>query len=108
MIPVEKGGRIWFAGERIGYTVREVSADGRWAICTKPFAARGDVIYSALDFERGERGPIIFTHPQAVKITDDGGIQWTTDALERGDAKLISRCAESLQIRRYDAPRVTA
>lgn len=49
--------RIKFAGEKQRYTVRAVSADGRWAICTKPFNLQRTVIYTVIDFDGGVRGP---------------------------------------------------
>lgn len=51
------GDRIKFAEERQRYTVRAVSADGRFAICTKPFNPRHTVLYSIIDFKRDVRGP---------------------------------------------------
>lgn len=50
------GARIWFADERKPYAVRAVSADGRWAVCTKPFAALKTVLYTVVDFEEQLRG----------------------------------------------------
>lgn len=60
--PVERiallaGDRIRFAEEKQRYTVRAVSADGRWVICTKPFNPHRTVIYTVIDFDSGVRGP---------------------------------------------------
>lgn len=49
------GHRVWFAEERMPYTVQ--ARDGRFIVCTKPFAARKTVIYTVLDLQRGVRGP---------------------------------------------------
>lgn len=56
-VALSVGNRIKFAGEKQRYTVRAVSADGRWVICTKPFNARRTVIYTVVDFDSGVRGP---------------------------------------------------
>lgn len=49
--------KILFAGEKVRWTVRAVSADGRWAICTKPFNLQHTVFYTIIDFDDGVRGP---------------------------------------------------
>jgi hypothetical protein len=51
------GDRVKFRGEKQRYTVRAVSTDGRWVICTKPFNLRRTVIYTVIDFDSGVRGP---------------------------------------------------
>ena len=43
-----------FAGELRRYEV--IAANERFAICTKPFAARHTVIYTIVDFKTGIRG----------------------------------------------------
>lgn len=55
---MEVGDRVWFADpdDKRPYTVRAVTADGRWAVCTKPFAARHTVIYTVVDFRNQVRG----------------------------------------------------
>lgn len=60
--PVERialgvGDRVRFKGERQRYTVRAVSSDGRWVICTKPFNLQRTVLYTVVDFDSGVRGP---------------------------------------------------
>jgi hypothetical protein len=50
------GNRIWFEEERNPYTIKAVSRGGRWAVCTKPFAARSTVVYTVVDFQLGLRG----------------------------------------------------
>jgi hypothetical protein len=50
------GDKVKFAEERTRYTVRAVSADGRWAICTRPFNLQRTVLYSIIDFDSGVRG----------------------------------------------------
>lgn len=48
--------RVWFSEERLPYTVQAVSEDGRWAACTKPFAARRTVLYTLVDTVSELRG----------------------------------------------------
>jgi hypothetical protein len=56
MISVRPGDKIGFVEERNSYTVQAVSSDGRWAVCTKEFAACDTVIYTVVDFENQVRG----------------------------------------------------
>jgi hypothetical protein len=56
-IPLKVGDRIKFRGERQRYTVRAVSVDGRWVICTKPLNIRKTVLYTVIDFDSNVRGP---------------------------------------------------
>jgi hypothetical protein len=49
------GDRVRFAEERQAYTVRAVSPDGRYAICTKPFNLHQTVLYCIVDFQAGFR-----------------------------------------------------
>jgi hypothetical protein len=60
--PVERielhvGDKVKFASEKGPYTVRAVSADGRWVICTKPFNPQRTVLYTVIDWDSGVRGP---------------------------------------------------
>lgn len=60
--PVERvsmrvGDKVRFDSEKQRYTVRAVSADGRWVICTKPFNLQHTVLYTVIDFDSGVRGP---------------------------------------------------
>lgn len=48
------GFKIWFEGERQGYTVK--ACDDRYAICTKPFNPLKTVLYTIVDFKEGIRG----------------------------------------------------
>lgn len=52
---IRVGNRVWFAEERMPYTVQARS--GRYIICTKPFAPRRTVIYSIIDTQRLKCGP---------------------------------------------------
>ena len=51
------GDRVWFDDEKQAYTIRAVSADRRWMICTKPFNPRRTVLYCVLDRREQRRGP---------------------------------------------------
>ena len=53
--PLHVGARIWFEGERLGYTVQARS--DRFIVCNKPFNARRTVLYCIIDIERDIRGP---------------------------------------------------
>lgn len=48
------GDRVWFAEERLPYTVQARNA--RFLVCTKPFAARRTVLYSICDLKEQVRG----------------------------------------------------
>lgn len=48
------GDKVKFSAERQRYTVR--AANERFAVCTKPFNARGTVIYTIIDFAQKIRG----------------------------------------------------
>ncbi len=48
------GGKIWFEGERCGYTVQ--ARDARFLVCTKPFNPRHTVLYTVIDLEEDIRG----------------------------------------------------
>lgn len=48
------GSRIWFEGERNGYTIQ--ARDARFLVCTKPFAIRQTVIYTIVDLKQKIRG----------------------------------------------------
>ena len=55
IIQLRPGMRIWFEGERNGYTIR--ACNSRYLICTKPFnLKKRTVIYTIVDLERGIRG----------------------------------------------------
>ena len=51
VIPV--GAKIWFDGEKQGYTVR--ASNVAFCVCTKPLNAQKTVLYTVIDWERGER-----------------------------------------------------
>lgn len=55
---VKVGDRIFFEdGGKRPFTVRAISSDRRYLICTKPFNPRRTVLYCIVDFRKGWRGP---------------------------------------------------
>ena len=48
------GTRVWFASEKRPYTVQ--ASGRRYAVCTKPFAARRTVMYTIVDLTKMIRG----------------------------------------------------
>lgn len=55
LAPLKKGDKIWFEGERLGYTVQ--ARDKRYLVCTKPFNPRRTVLYCIVDSVKNIRGP---------------------------------------------------
>jgi hypothetical protein len=51
---LKKGDKVWFPGEKQGYTVR--ACDERYAVCTKPFNPRKTVLYTIIDLKENIRG----------------------------------------------------
>lgn len=54
---VQVGDHVHFAEERQRYTVRAISTNRRWMICTKPFNLQRTVIYCVVDRVEQRRGP---------------------------------------------------
>lgn len=48
------GSKLWFLGEKQGYTVRALGK--RYAVCTKPMNAKKTVLYTVCDFQEWVRG----------------------------------------------------
>ena len=48
------GDKIWFKGERQGYTVQ--ACNGRYSVCTKPFNPKKTVLYTVIDHQEEVRG----------------------------------------------------
>jgi hypothetical protein len=83
------GDKLKFAEEKQRYTVRSVSKDGRWAICTKPFNACNTVLYTILDLAEGERGVdnMVFS----LGYEDQESIDENMRRLEAGEMELSLR-----------------
>lgn len=87
-VALNPGDRIKFAGEKQRYTVRAVSSDGRWAICTKPFNLQHTVLYTIVDFDSGVRGPDNYG---GLGYESGDEIRRAMNWLEAGDAEVSYR-----------------
>jgi hypothetical protein len=87
--PLAVGDRVKFVEEKRSYTVRAVSADGRFAICTKPFNPRHTVLYTIIDFEQGVRGPDDLVFCAGYETSED--IAANMARLESGDMAVSRR-----------------
>lgn len=90
------GDKVWFEHEKQGYTVRAVTTDGRFAICTKPFNLRKTVLYCIIDYQRGVRGPdnLVFGHGyETPEQIEDARLM-----LERGEMEVSYRTARHLPL----------
>jgi len=100
--PVERlelavGDKITFEEEKRPYTVRAVSGDGRWVICTKPFNLQHTVLYSIVDFDSAVRGPDDY---HGLGYETPGEIAAAMARLEAGDAEVSVRYDCRLNITR--------
>lgn len=75
---------VRFAEERRPYVVQAVSASGRYAACTKPFAARRCVIYSVVDLVEGVRG-VDDSLGNSLGYTTQADCEEAVDMFERGE-----------------------
>jgi len=84
------GDRVEFDGEkrRVRWTVRAVSGDGRYAICTVPFNVRRTVLYTVLDFDSGVRGPDNY---YGLGYETEEAIAAALARFEEGDAEVSHR-----------------
>lgn len=104
LISLDVGDRVWFVEERNPYTVRAVSADGRWVACTKPFAALHTVMYTVIDFHAQERGVDDRVFSMGYETDDD--CRRSLALFEKGVSALSLRHpAVPLVIRKVEAPR---
>jgi hypothetical protein len=53
---LNKGDRVKLGATKRQWTVRGVTAGGRFAILTQPFNPKRTVLYTVIDFKRGVRG----------------------------------------------------
>jgi len=96
---LRSGDKIKFQGEGQRYTVRAVSADGRWAICTKPFNLKHTVLYAIVDFKEAVRGPDDF---RGLGYETPEQITNAMAMLEAGEAQVSARSDLRLDIERID------
>lgn len=97
---VAKGALVKFAGERRRYRV--MAANDRWAICTKPFAARKTSVYTIIDFQRQVRGRENLIFCMGFETEDD-----CARALARlvaGESEVSYRHVVPLEIEMVSAP----
>ena len=101
---LDVGDRVWFAEERNPYTVRAVSESGRWAACTKPFAALHTVMYTMVDFQDEVRG--VDDRVLSFGYETDDDCRASLQLFEDGVAALSRRHPPiPLAIRKVEAPR---
>lgn len=99
-VPV--GSKIWFEEEKQGYTVR--ASNVAFVVLTKPFNAKKTVLYTAIDWESGLRGPENLIFGSDAKTDVD-----CADMLQRltmGDTELSGRHSIPVRIVKYENPRL--
>lgn len=86
------GGRVWFAEEKLGYTVQARSR--RYLICNKPFNLKRTVLYCIVDLKEWVRGPenLIFgmgaetredCEEMLARLQKDTGVGFQTEVSHR-------------------------
>ena len=90
------GYKVKFSEEKQRYTVRGVTSDGRFAVCTKPMNLYHTVLYSIIDFESGVRGPddLVFSFGYETDDQIAKALAW----LEAGDVGVSRRRCAVLNI----------
>jgi hypothetical protein len=81
---ISRGSQIWFVGDPKPFTVRAVSSDGRWVVCTRLF--RGKVVCVVVDFEEELRDYVAY-----LDHATDEGCTRTLAMFESGEVA-FSRC----------------
>lgn len=99
-IPV--GAKIWFRGEKQGYTVR--ASNVAFCILTKPFNAQKTVLYTIIDWESGIRGAenLVFGFGAETDEQCNEMLQRLTD----GESEVSSRNYVDLDICKYWNPTI--
>lgn len=97
-IPV--GAKIWFEGEKQGYTVR--ASNVAFCVCTKPFNARKTVLYTIIDWERKQRNyeDLIF----GMGAETEKECQEMLERLTNGESEISERGPAKLRIVKYKTP----
>lgn len=103
MTTVQVGDRIKFSSERQSYRV--CAADGRFAVCIKPFNARKTTLYTIVDFERGVRGPDNIIFSQGYETDEDA--KRALGQLQRGEIEVSHRRHVALDIEKIIPSRPT-
>ncbi len=94
-IPV--GSKIWFNGEKQGYTV--IASNVAFCICTKPFNARKTVLYCIIDWESGVRGPENSVFGMGAETKEE--CEEMLERLTTGESEVSSRYCTDLDIVKY-------
>jgi len=95
------GAKVWFEGEKQGYTVR--ASNAAFAVLTKPFNARKTVLYCIIDWESDLRGPENLLFGIGAETSQE-----CAEMLQRvtmGDSALSSRHSAPLVITKYQRPK---
>lgn len=100
VIPV--GAKIWFYGEKQGYTVR--ASNVAFCVCTKPFNVQKTVLYTIIDWERGERNyeNLVF----GMGAETDEECQEMLDRLTTGESEVSYRHPAKIDIVKYWHPTI--
>jgi hypothetical protein len=91
---LKTGDKVWFEGEKQGYTVQARSDS--YIVCTKPFNAQNTVLYTIIDTEEGIRGTenLIFCGGFETKEDCDEALE----RLEKGVSEVSHRNRVELKI----------
>lgn len=93
---IHVGDRLKFKSERQSYRV--CAADGRWAVCIKPFNAKKTTLYTIVDFEQKVRGPDNIIFSQGYETDEDA--ERALGQLQRGEIEVSRRRCVALDIER--------
>lgn len=96
------GAKIWFDNEKQGYTVR--ASNVAFCVLTKPFNAQKTVLYTIIDWERGERGPenLVF----GMGAETDQECQEMLERLTNGESEVSGRNHRPIRIVKYWNPTI--
>lgn len=100
---VEPDSKIWFKGEKQGYTVR--ASNVAFCICTKPFNPRNTVLYCIIDWEQKIRGTENLVFGMGAESDED-----CKEMLERvtnGETEVSKRNYTELYIVKYKDARLS-
>lgn len=92
-----KGSKVWFRGEKQGYTVR--ASNVAFCVLTKPFNAEKTVLYTIIDWESDVRGAenLVFGHGAET----DEECENMLERLTVGDSDVSQRHYVDLDIVKY-------
>lgn len=99
-IPI--GAKIWFAGEKQGYTVK--ASNVAFCVLTKPFNAQKTVLYTIIDWESGIRGAENLVFGMGAETTEL--CEEMLERLTNGESEVSSRNYVDLDIVKYWNPTI--